>query len=86
MASSRQVRRRLALLTLLALLAFVSTSAGESTGSPVANASAYAIRIAVPNQPVTATGTAVSPPAAAPVTTSSFLFLKTVADTWSGDG
>ncbi|HEY2777812.1 MAG TPA: M23 family metallopeptidase, partial [Gaiellaceae bacterium] len=68
------MRRRLALPLLLALLAFVSTSAGESTGSPVANASAYAVRIAVPNQPVTATGTAVSPPAAAPVTTSSFVF------------
>jgi murein DD-endopeptidase MepM/ murein hydrolase activator NlpD len=74
LASSRQVRRRLALPALLALLAFVSTSAGESTGSPVANASAYAIRIDVPNQAVTATGTAVSPPAGAPVTTSSFVF------------
>ena len=68
------MRRRLALPILLVLLALVSTSAGGSTGSPVANASAYAIRIAVPNQPVTATGTAVSPPASAPVTTSSFVF------------
>jgi murein DD-endopeptidase MepM/ murein hydrolase activator NlpD len=68
------VRRRLALPLLLALLAFVSTSAGESTRSPGASASAYAVRIAIPNQPVTATGTAVSPPAAAPVTTSSFVF------------
>ena len=49
------MRRRLALPLLLALLAFVSTSAGESTSSPGATASAYAIRIAVPNQPVTAT-------------------------------
>jgi murein DD-endopeptidase MepM/ murein hydrolase activator NlpD len=70
LASSRLVRRRLALPLLLALLAFVSTSAGEGTGSPLANA----IRIAVPNQPVTATGTAVSPPAAPPVTTSTFVF------------
>ena len=68
------MRRRLALPILLALLAFVSTSAGESAASPGANASAYAIRIAVPNQPVTATGTAVSPPAAPPVTTGSFVF------------
>jgi murein DD-endopeptidase MepM/ murein hydrolase activator NlpD len=68
------VRRRLALPVLLALLAFVSTSAGEGAGSPGANASAYAIRIAVPNQPVTATGTSVSPPAAAPVTTGSFVY------------
>jgi len=68
------VRRRLALPVVLALLAFVSTSAGEGADSPGANASAYAIRIAVPSQPVTATGTAVSPPAAAPVTTSSFVF------------
>ena len=68
------MRRRLALPLLLALLAFVSTSAGESAGSPGASASAYAIRIAIPNQPVTATGTAASPPPAAPVTTSSFVF------------
>jgi murein DD-endopeptidase MepM/ murein hydrolase activator NlpD len=68
------VRRRLALPILLALLAFVSTSAGEGTGSPGATAGAYAIRIAIPNQPVTATGTSASPPAAAPVTTSSFVF------------
>jgi murein DD-endopeptidase MepM/ murein hydrolase activator NlpD len=74
LASSRQVRRRLALPLVLALLVFVSTSAGESTGSPGANASAYAIRIAVPNQPATATGTSVSPPAAAPVTTSTFSY------------
>ena len=68
------MRRRLALPILLALLAFVSTSAGESTSSPGATASAYAIRIAIPNQPATATGTSSSPPAAAPVTTSSFVF------------
>jgi len=74
LASSRSVRRRLALPLLLALLAFVSTSAGETTGSPGANASAYAIRIAVPNQPTTATGTSVSPPDAQPVTTSAFAY------------
>ena len=68
------MRRRLALPALLALLAFVSTSAGESAGSPGANASAYAIRIAPPNQPVTVTGTAVSPPTAPPVTTASYVF------------
>jgi len=68
------VRRRLALPILLALLAFVSTSAGEGTGSPGATASAYAVRIAIPNQPVTATGTSASPPNAPPVTTSTFVF------------
>jgi murein DD-endopeptidase MepM/ murein hydrolase activator NlpD len=68
------VRRRLALPIVLALLAFVSTSAGEGTGSPGASSGAYAIRIAIPNQPVTATGTSSSPPDAAPVTTSSFVF------------
>jgi murein DD-endopeptidase MepM/ murein hydrolase activator NlpD len=68
------VRRRLALPLLLALLAFVSSSAGEGARSPGATASAYAIRIAVPNQPVTATPTSASPPAAQPVTTSGFLF------------
>jgi murein DD-endopeptidase MepM/ murein hydrolase activator NlpD len=59
---------------MLALLAFVSTSAGESTGSPGATATAFAIRIAVPNQPVTATATSASPPAAPPVTTGGFAF------------
>jgi murein DD-endopeptidase MepM/ murein hydrolase activator NlpD len=68
------VRRRLALPLLLALLAFVSTSSGEDTGSPGATASAYAIRIAVPNQPVTATATAASPPTAQPVTTNGFAY------------
>jgi murein DD-endopeptidase MepM/ murein hydrolase activator NlpD len=68
------VRLRLALPVLLALLAFVSSSAGEGTTSPGAAASAYAVRIAIPNQPVTATGTSSSPPAAAPVTTSTFVF------------
>jgi murein DD-endopeptidase MepM/ murein hydrolase activator NlpD len=66
--------RRLALPVLLALLAFVSTSAGEGAGSPGATSSAYAIRIAVPNQPVTATATSASPPAAQPVTTGGFAF------------
>jgi murein DD-endopeptidase MepM/ murein hydrolase activator NlpD len=68
------VRRRLALPIVLALLAFVSTSAGEGTGSPGATATAYAIRIAIPNQPVTATGASTSPPAVQPVTTASFAF------------
>ena len=68
------VRRRLALPLLLALLAFVSSSAGKDASSPGAAASAYAIRIAVPNQPVTATATSTSPPAAQPVTTSGFAF------------
>lgn len=70
----RVVRRRLALPILLALLAFVSTSAGEGTGSPGATASAYAVRIVIPNQPVTATATSSSPPAGQPVTTSAFAF------------
>jgi murein DD-endopeptidase MepM/ murein hydrolase activator NlpD len=68
------VRRRLALPLVLALLAFVSTSAGEGASSPGATASAYAIRIAVPNQAVNATPTSASPPAAQPVTTSGFAF------------
>ena len=74
MASLEAVRRRLALPALLALLAFVSTSAGEDARSPGATATAYAIRIAVPNQPATATGTSSSPPVAQPVTTSSFSY------------
>jgi murein DD-endopeptidase MepM/ murein hydrolase activator NlpD len=73
-ASLEAVRRRLALPALLALLAFVSTSAGEDVRSAGATASAYAIRIAVPNQPASATGTSASPPAAQPVTTSSFSY------------
>jgi murein DD-endopeptidase MepM/ murein hydrolase activator NlpD len=68
------VRRRLALPLLLALLAFVSTSAGEGSGSPGAAASTYAIRIVVPNQPVTATATSTAPPAAQPVTTGAFAY------------
>jgi murein DD-endopeptidase MepM/ murein hydrolase activator NlpD len=68
------VRRRLALPALLALLAFVSTSSGEEAGAPGATASAYAIRITVPNQPVTATATSASPPAANPVATSGFAY------------
>jgi murein DD-endopeptidase MepM/ murein hydrolase activator NlpD len=59
---------------MLSLLAFVSTSSGEDTGSPGATASAYAIRIAAPNQQVTATATAASPPAAQPVTTGAFAY------------
>jgi murein DD-endopeptidase MepM/ murein hydrolase activator NlpD len=74
LASSKAVRRRLALPVLLALLAFVSTSAGEGTSSPGATASAVAIRIVIPNQPVTATATSVSPPAAQPVTTNTFAY------------
>jgi murein DD-endopeptidase MepM/ murein hydrolase activator NlpD len=68
------VRRRLALPLLLALLAFVSSSAGGAAGSPGASASAWAIRITVPNQPVTATATAASPPAAQPATTAVFQY------------
>jgi murein DD-endopeptidase MepM/ murein hydrolase activator NlpD len=68
------VRRRLALPILLALLAFVSTSAGEGTSSPGASASAVAIRVVVPNQPVAGTAASSSPPAAQPVTTNGFAY------------
>jgi murein DD-endopeptidase MepM/ murein hydrolase activator NlpD len=68
------VRRRLALPLVLALLAFASTSAGEDARSPGAAASAWAIKIAVPNQPVVATGTVAAPPAAQPVATSGFQY------------
>jgi murein DD-endopeptidase MepM/ murein hydrolase activator NlpD len=68
------VRRVPALAILLVLLAFVSASSGETAGSPGANASAYAIRVAPPNQPVTATSTAVSPPQGQPVVTGGFAF------------
>jgi murein DD-endopeptidase MepM/ murein hydrolase activator NlpD len=68
------VRRRLALPVLLALLAFASTSSGGDAGTPGAAATAWAIKITVPNQPTAATPTVVAPPAAQPATTSSYQF------------
>jgi murein DD-endopeptidase MepM/ murein hydrolase activator NlpD len=68
------VRRRLALPLLLALLAFVSTSAGEDAGTPGAAATAWAIRVTIPNQAVQATPSVTSPPAAQPATTGGFAY------------
>ena len=70
----RTVRRRLALPLVLALLAFASTSAGEDSHSPGAAASAWAIKVTVPNQPVVATPTVAAPPSAQPSATSGFQY------------
>lgn len=59
---------------LLAVLAFVSTSAGGDARTPGAAASAWAIKISVPNQAGASTPTVASPPATAPQTTSSFQY------------
>jgi murein DD-endopeptidase MepM/ murein hydrolase activator NlpD len=68
------VRRRLALPVVLAVLAFVSTSAGGGARTPGAAASSWAIKVSVPNQAGATTPVVVAPPAAAPQTTSSFQF------------
>jgi murein DD-endopeptidase MepM/ murein hydrolase activator NlpD len=68
------VRRRLALLLLLALLAFVSASAGGDARTPGAAASAWAIKISVPNQSGAVSPTVASPPAAQPTTTGGFQY------------
>jgi murein DD-endopeptidase MepM/ murein hydrolase activator NlpD len=68
------VRRRLALLLPLALLAFVSTSAGGDARTPGAAASAWAIKVSVPNQTGATTPAVASPPAVQPVTTGGFQY------------
>jgi len=68
------VRRRLALPLLLALLAFVSTSAGEDARAPGAAVTAWAIRVTIPNQAVQATPSVSSPPTAQPATTGGFAY------------
>jgi murein DD-endopeptidase MepM/ murein hydrolase activator NlpD len=68
------VRRRLALLLLLALLAFVSTSAGGDARTPGAASSALAIKISVPNDAGAATTAVSSPPAGQPATTGAFQY------------
>jgi murein DD-endopeptidase MepM/ murein hydrolase activator NlpD len=68
------VRRRLALPTLLALLAFVSTSAGGEARTPGAAATAWAVKVAIPNQTGATTPAVASPPASQPTTTSAFQF------------
>jgi murein DD-endopeptidase MepM/ murein hydrolase activator NlpD len=70
----RTVRRRLALTLVLVLLAFASTSAGGDSHAPGAAASAWAIKVTVPNQPVVATPTVAAPPAAQPSATSGFQY------------
>ncbi|HEY6961232.1 MAG TPA: M23 family metallopeptidase [Gaiellaceae bacterium] len=60
------MRRRLALLALLALLVAVSTSAGSGDRTPGAASSAWAIKVSVPGQADQATTTVSSPPAAQP--------------------
>jgi murein DD-endopeptidase MepM/ murein hydrolase activator NlpD len=69
------VRVRLALPLLLALLAFVSTSAGgaQATG-PGAAAGAWAIKITVPGQAPVTTQASSSPPTGQPVTTAAFQY------------
>ncbi|HEU5363805.1 MAG TPA: M23 family metallopeptidase [Gaiellaceae bacterium] len=68
------VRRRLALPLLLALLVFVSTSSGDDARTPGAVASAWAIRVTIPNQGAQATPTVASPPVAQPATTGGFAY------------
>ncbi|MGZ4289161.1 MAG: choice-of-anchor P family protein [Gaiellaceae bacterium] len=68
------MRRRLALPLVLALLAFVSTSAGEDARTPGAAATAWAIKISVPNQQPTGTPASASPPTAQAATTTTFQF------------
>jgi murein DD-endopeptidase MepM/ murein hydrolase activator NlpD len=68
------VRRRLALLLLLALLAFVPASAGGEARTPGAAASALAINIVVPGQTSASTTTVSSPPAVVPATTNVFQY------------
>ena len=68
------VRRRLALPAVLALLAFVSASAGGQSPAPGAAATAFAVKITVPGQQATGTPVSTSPPTAQAVTTSAFQF------------
>ncbi|HVU77128.1 MAG TPA: M23 family metallopeptidase [Gaiellaceae bacterium] len=68
------MRVRLALLALLGLLAFVPAGAGSDDRAPGAAASAWAIKITVPNQADTVTPTVSAPPAAAPAATAQFSY------------
>jgi murein DD-endopeptidase MepM/ murein hydrolase activator NlpD len=68
------VRRRLAPLLLLGLLAFVSAGAGSGDRTPGAAANAWAIKISVPGQPDTTTPVVTSPPAAQPQLTNAFAY------------
>jgi murein DD-endopeptidase MepM/ murein hydrolase activator NlpD len=68
------VRRRFVLPILLALLAFVSSSAGGQARTPGAAANAWAIKISVPGQAGTATQTVTSPPGGQPALTSGFQY------------
>jgi murein DD-endopeptidase MepM/ murein hydrolase activator NlpD len=68
------VRRRLALPLLLALLVFVSASSGSDARTPGAAASAWAVKVTVPNQPDTTSPAVSSPPAVQPVTTGAFAY------------
>jgi murein DD-endopeptidase MepM/ murein hydrolase activator NlpD len=68
------VRRRLALLFLLGLLAFASASVGGDARKPGAEATALAIKVTVPSQPGAATSTVTAPPAAQPAVTSAYAF------------
>ena len=68
------MRRRLALLPLLALLAFASSSIGGSAQKPGASATALAIKISVPNQAGAATTAVTAPPAAQPAVTSAYAY------------
>lgn len=68
------MRRRLALPLLLALLAFVSTSSGGDARTPGAAATAWAIRITIPNQAAQATPSVTAPPAAEPAATAAYAY------------
>lgn len=68
------MRRRLALPFVLALLVFVSTSSGGDARTPGATATAWAIKITVPNGTGAATTVVTSPPVAQPATTATFQY------------
>ena len=68
------MRRRLALLLLLGLLVFVPAGAGSGDRAPGAAASAWAIKVSVPNQTDTVTPSVSSPPATPPATTTQFAY------------
>jgi murein DD-endopeptidase MepM/ murein hydrolase activator NlpD len=68
------VRRRLALPLLLALLAFVPAGSGGQARAPGAAATAWAIRVTVPNQAAQATPSVSAPPAAQPAATSAYAY------------
>ena len=68
------MRRRLALPLVLGLLVFVSTSSGGDARTPGAAATAWAIKITVPNQADTTTPVVSSPPAVQPSATGTFQY------------